>query len=93
MPTYGTKMTALAGEGQKIFVVVIPAFHPDKAVVQVAILQVAVNDLMEVGPPETEWPFESLVVDQKKCLKIVLHAPVTISRLRIPGTVNGSKSA
>jgi hypothetical protein len=40
-----TEMTALAGEGQKIFMVAIPALHPGKAVVQVAIVQVAVNDL------------------------------------------------
>jgi hypothetical protein len=30
-----TEMTALAGEGQKIFMVAIPALHPGKAVVQV----------------------------------------------------------
>jgi hypothetical protein len=29
----GTEMTALAGEGQKIFMVAIPALQPDKAVV------------------------------------------------------------
>jgi hypothetical protein len=34
-------MTALAGEGQKIFMVAIPTLHPGKAVVQVATFQVA----------------------------------------------------
>jgi hypothetical protein len=38
-------MTALAGEGQKIFMVAIPALHPGKAVVQVATFQVAVSVL------------------------------------------------
>ena len=31
-----TEVTALAGEGQKIFMVAIPALHPGKAMVQVA---------------------------------------------------------
>ena len=50
-------MTALAGKGQKIFMVAIPALHPGKAVVQVATVQVAVNDLLEVGPPDPVRPF------------------------------------
>jgi len=58
----GTEMAALAGEGQKIFMVTIPALHPGKAVVQVAALQVAVNDLLEVGPPKSVPPFEPLLV-------------------------------
>jgi hypothetical protein len=33
----------------------IPALHPGKAVVQVATLQVAVNDLLEVRPPEPPY--------------------------------------
>jgi len=53
----GTEMTALVGEGQKIFMVAIPAFHPGKAVAQVATFQVAVNDLMDVGPPELLFEF------------------------------------
>jgi hypothetical protein len=59
-------MAALAGEGQKIFMVTIPALHPGKAVVQVATLQVAVNDLLEVGPPKSVPPFEPLLVELSK---------------------------
>jgi hypothetical protein len=46
--------------------VAIPALHPGKAVVQVATLQVAVNDLLEVRPPEFVRPFEPLLVDLNK---------------------------
>jgi hypothetical protein len=88
----GAEMTALAGEGQKIFMVAIPALHPGKAVVQVATVQVAVNDLLEVRPPEPVRPFEPLLVKLNKGLKMVLHAPVIIRRLRVPGTVNGGRS-
>jgi len=52
--------------GQKIFMVAIPALHPGKAVVQVATFQVAVNHLLEVGPPEPVRPFEPLLVDLNK---------------------------
>jgi hypothetical protein len=88
----GTEMTALTGEGQKIFVVAIPALHPGKAVVQVPAFQVAVNDLLKVGTPEPVWPFEPLLVDLKKGFQMVFHAPVIIERLGIPGMVNGGRS-
>ena len=82
------EMTALAGEGKKIFMVAIPALHPGKPMVQVTTFQVAVNDLLEVGPPESKKPFRPLLIDLKKGLKMVLYAPVGIRRLRVPGTGN-----
>jgi hypothetical protein len=74
----GTEMTALTGEGQKIFMLAIPALHPGKAVGQVATFQGAVNDLFKVGPPEPVGPFESVLVDLNKGFKMVFHAPVII---------------
>jgi len=58
-------MTALAGEGQEIFMLTIRALHPCKAVVQVATFQVAVNDLPKIGPPEPVPPFEFLTQDTR----------------------------
>jgi len=55
-------MMALAGEGHKIFMLAIPALHAGKAVVEVATVQVAVNDLLEVGLPEPVGPFEAFLV-------------------------------
>jgi hypothetical protein len=69
----GTEMAALAGEGQKIFMVTIPTLHPGKAVVQVTTFQVAVNDLLKVGTPEPIGPFEPLLVDLNKGFKMVLQ--------------------
>jgi hypothetical protein len=37
------KMTALAGEGKKISVVAVFTLHPDKAVVQVAVIKIMVG--------------------------------------------------
>ena len=48
--------------------------------------------LLEVGPPEPVRPFEPLLVDLNKGLKIILHAPVIIRGFRVPGTVNGGRS-
>ena len=81
-------MAAFAGYGQKIFMVAIRALHPGKALVQVATLQVAVNDLSEVGPPEPVPPFEPLLVELKQGIKMVIHTAVVIGGSGIPGTVN-----
>ena len=42
---------------------VIQAFHPGKVMVKITTVQVAVNDLLEVRPPESVWPFEPLLAD------------------------------
>jgi len=70
----------------------IPALHPGKPVVQISTVQVAVNDLLEVRPPEPVSPFKMLFVDLDEALEVVLHASVIIRRLRVPGTVNGGRS-
>ena len=44
-------MAALTGEGQKILMPTIFAFHTGKAVVRVAAVEVPVNDLLQIRPP------------------------------------------
>ena len=46
-------MTALAGEGQQVLMAAVFALHTGKAVVQVAALQIPVNDLIRISPPES----------------------------------------
>ncbi len=75
-------MTALAGEGQKIFMVAIPALHPGKAVLQIAAIEIPVNDLLKMGTVEPVVTFEPLLVDLNKGLKMVFHAPIIIRRFR-----------
>ena len=55
-------MTTLAGEGQKILVVAVFAFHPGKAIAQIATVQVPVHDLLEIGPQEAIGPLKSLFI-------------------------------
>ena len=56
-------MTGLAGESKKILVVAVFASHAGKAVVQIATVEITVNDLLEIGTEETVGPLESILVD------------------------------
>ena len=54
-------MAALAGKRQEIFMAAIFAFDAGKAVVRVAAVQIPVNDLLQIGPPEAVLPGEMIV--------------------------------
>jgi hypothetical protein len=90
--TGGAKMTPFAGEGQKILMAAIFAFHTGKAVVQIAAIEIAIDHLLDIGPPESVLPGEMLVIDPDKGFKIVLYTAVVIRRLRISWTINGGRS-
>jgi hypothetical protein len=59
-------MAALTGKGQQKLVAAVVAPHAGKAVVRVAAVEVPVNDLLQIGPPEIVLPGEMLVIDPKK---------------------------
>jgi len=50
-------MAALAGKGQKAHMAACFALNEGKAVVQVAAFQIPVNDLLDIGPPESVLGF------------------------------------
>ena len=50
------EMTALAGECQEVFMAAIFTFHAGKAVVRVAAIKIAVNHLLDIGPPKSVLP-------------------------------------
>ena len=50
--TRRTEMTALAGECQEIFMAAIFAFHAGKAVVQITAVEITIDHLLDIGPPE-----------------------------------------
>ena len=49
-----------------------------KTVVPVATNGVAVNDLLQIGPPEAVLTRKMLIIDPDEGLKIVLHAAAII---------------
>ena len=85
-------MAPLAGECQKIFVAAIFAFHAGKAVAQITAIEITIDHLLDIGPPESVLPGETLIIDLDKGFKVVLHAAVVIRRLWISWTINGGRS-
>ena len=72
------KMTALAGKCQQIFVTAVFAFDASKAVVRIAAIEITIDHLLDIGPPETVLPGKMLLIDPDEGLEIVLHAAVII---------------
>ena len=52
--------------------------HAGESVVQVAAIEIPINHLLDIWPPESVLPGEMLVVDPDKGLKIVLYTAVII---------------
>jgi hypothetical protein len=49
-------MTALAGECQEIFMAAIFAFHTGKPVVQITAIEITIDHLLDIWPPESVLP-------------------------------------
>jgi hypothetical protein len=51
-----TEVAALAGKSEEIFMAAVFAFHTGKAVLQIAAIQITVDHLCDIRPPETILP-------------------------------------
>ena len=67
-------------------------FHAGKAVVQITAIEITIDHLLDIRPPESVLPGEVLVVDPDKGFKIILYAAVVIRILRVAGAINGGRS-
>jgi len=56
-------------------------FHTGKAVMQIAAVEITIDHLLDIGPPESVLPGEMLVINPDKGFKIVLYTAVVIRRL------------
>jgi hypothetical protein len=74
----GAEVAALTGKCKQIFMAAIFTFHAGKAVVQITAIKIAVNYLLDIGPPESVLPGEMFIIDSDECFKIVLDASVII---------------
>jgi hypothetical protein len=52
----GAKVATLAGKCQQVFMAAVFTFHTCKAVVQVAAIEKAINNLLDIWPPEAVLP-------------------------------------
>jgi hypothetical protein len=62
------------------------------AVVQNSAIQIPIDHLLDIGPPESVLPGEMLVIDHDEGLKIDLSAAVIIRILRAPGLPQSEKA-
>ena len=76
-------------ESQKIFVAAVIAFHTGKAVVQIAAVEITVDHLFDIGPPEAVISGKPVVINLHEGFKVILHAVVITGSLRISGPING----
>ena len=67
------------------------AFHAGKPVVQITAVEITIDHLLDIGPPESVLPGEMFIIDLDKGLKIVLHAAVIIGQLGIPGAIDSGR--
>ena len=65
--------------------------HAGEAIVQIAAVEVPVNDLLQMRSPEAVLPGEMIVIDPDKGLEVVLHAAVIIRILRVSGAINSGR--
>jgi hypothetical protein len=67
------KMATLAGKSQQIFVTAVITFDTGKAIVRIATVEIAIDHLLNIWPPESVLPGEMLVINPDKGFKIVLY--------------------
>jgi hypothetical protein len=84
-----TEVPPFARKGQKVFMAAVFAFHTGKAVVEIAVIQIPINNLLKIRPPESVLPREMFIIDMDKGFKIILYTAVIIRILRAAGSVNG----
>jgi len=63
-------------------------FDPCKTVMQDAAVQIAVDDLFDIGPKETVFFCELIVIDLFQAFKIVLYTLVVLGFPGFSGLVN-----
>ena len=61
------------------------AFHTGKAVVQIAAIQITVDYIYNIRPPEAILPCEMFIIVLDEGFKIVLYTTVIIRILRAAG--------
>jgi hypothetical protein len=55
---------------QEIFMAAVLTFHTGKAVVQIAVVEIPVNDLLQIGPTETVMPWRDSLLPSSQTLSV-----------------------
>jgi hypothetical protein len=79
----GSKMPALAGKRQQVFMAAIRTSHPGKSQVQVPAVQIPVNHVPDIGPEKPVLVLIVVIPDHLQVFKMILHALKIRRLLRI----------
>jgi len=80
-------VAALTREGQQVFMAAVFASDAGKSVVKIAAIQITVNHLLDIRPPEAVLFGELFIIGLNEGFEIVLDAVVIIRILRTAGLV------
>ena len=58
---------------------------------QITTIEIAIDHLLDIVPPESVLPGEMLVIDPEKGFKIVLYTAVVIGQLWIPWAIDSGR--
>ncbi len=85
----GAKIPTLTRVRDKKLMPAVTAFDAGEAIVKIAAVKVAIDDLFDVGPPEAKFLGKPLIVDPNELFEKVLDASVICRRLGISRSVYG----
>jgi hypothetical protein len=63
MQITAAKATTFVRKGQQVSMVAVFTFHPDKTIAQVAAVEIPIDDLLQIRPPETLPPGEMVIIN------------------------------
>jgi len=82
-------MPAFAGIWDKNFMTTVATFDPGEAIVKIATIKIAIDDFLNMRPPEPEFFGKSLVIDTDELFEIVLNTSVIGRCFGVARTING----
>jgi len=76
------EMPSFTRKSQQVFMAAVFASDAGKAVAQIAAVEIAIDYLFDIGPPEAVLPGEVFIVGLNESFKIILDAVIIIRILR-----------
>jgi hypothetical protein len=73
-----TKVAALTRKGEQVFVAAFLAPHPCKTKMQIAAIQIPIDDIGHIGPPEAITGCIAVLPTHFQLFKVVFYAAVII---------------
>jgi len=78
------EISALAGEGQKIFMAALPTPDTGKVIMWDAAIKIAINDLSHIGTEKAILFGEVIIVDLIRSLKMIFHTLIILFCTNVP---------